>query len=419
MNVLWITNDLLPEATSQLGGDGEQKRTGSWVYALALALQRNSEIKISIASITKLTKKLKVICGEFITYYAIPSLGGKVYHTQYEKVFREIYKIVAPDVVHIHGTEYTHSLAALRACGYDRTVVSLQGIVSSIAPFYLGGISQKMERKCVTFRSLFRPSLMKEQQEMTKRGEYEKQLFKECRFIIGRTSWDRAQVWSINPKIVYFHCDEALRPEFYHGQWEYHKCTPHSIFTSQGHIPLKGLHMLIKAMSLVIRHYPDVQLRVAGLDFLYDNGSFKDRLRLSSYGKLIKCLIRDYGLNNHVTFTGRLNGQEMKREYLNCNLFVCPSSIENSPNSLGEAQMLGTPVLSSYVGGIPDMMKGMEDCLYRYEDTEMLAYKICTVFEKKENIETGLLRNNAHNRHNLLTIESSLLDIYKHVMESD
>lgn len=63
----------------------------------------------------------------------------------------------------------------------------------------------------------------------------------------------------------------------------------------------------------------------------------------------------------------------MKQEYLNANVFICPSSLENSPNSLGEAQILGTPCLASYVGGIPDMMFGNEGYLYRFEEIEMLA----------------------------------------------
>jgi glycosyltransferase involved in cell wall biosynthesis len=41
----------------------------------------------------------------------------------------------------------------------------------------------------------------------------------------------------------------------------------------------------------------------------------------------------------------------MKSEYLNCKVFVSPSPIENSPNSVWDAEILGVPTVASYVGG--------------------------------------------------------------------
>ena len=70
----------------------------------------------------------------------------------------------------------------------------------------------------------------------------------------------------------------------------------------------------------------------------------------------------------------------MCNRYLKSNVFVCPSAIENSPNSLGEAQLLGVPCVASYVGGSMDMMIGNEDNLYRFEEVEVLAQKICNIF---------------------------------------
>ena len=52
---------------------------------------------------------------------------------------------------------------------------------------------------------------------------------------------------------------------------------------------------------------------------------------------------------------------EMKEQFLKCSVFVCPSVIENSPNSLGEAMLLGVPVAASRIGGIPDMVSENKD----------------------------------------------------------
>ena len=54
---------------------------------------------------------------------------------------------------------------------------------------------------------------------------------------------------------------------------------------------------------------------------------------------------------------------------------MLPSSCENSPNSLGEAMLLGMPCVASNAGGIPDMLAaGREGLLYgESQDADALA----------------------------------------------
>ena len=168
-------------------------------------------------------------------------------------------------------------------------------------------------------------------------------------------------------------------------------------------------------MPTIIRLFPDVTLRIAGPDITYSNGSFKDLIRISSYGRIIKKLIKKNRLEGKVCFLGALSATEMKKEYLRSNVFVCPSSIENSPNSIGEAQILGVPVVASYVGGIPDMMRGSESYLYRFEDIEMMANIICSVFYQKDSIDTSFMRAEAIKRHCISQIANTTIEIYNKI----
>jgi glycosyltransferase involved in cell wall biosynthesis len=67
-----------------------------------------------------------------------------------------------------------------------------------------------------------------------------------------------------------------------------------------------------------------------------------------------------------------LSAQQMKEEYLKCGLFICCSANENSPNSLGEAMLLGVPCVAAMVGGIPSLFEDGRDGIgYSTDDIEV------------------------------------------------
>ena len=122
-------------------------------------------------------------------------------------------------------------------------------------------------------------------------------------------------------------------------------------------------------------------------------------------------------MEKHVVFVGSLNAQDMVKEYLQANIFVCPSSIENSPNSLGEAQILGVPCVASFAGGIPDFMKGNEEFLYRFDDVQMMAERICRIFKMGESIDSSVLQDIAQKRHNTKVIVNGVMDMYNEISQ--
>jgi len=105
--------------------------------------------------------------------------------------------------------------------------------------------------------------------------------------------------------------------------------------------------------------------------------------------------------------------------YQNSHVFVCPSSIENSSNSLCEAQLTGTPVVASFVGGIPDLVIHNETgLLYRFEEYEMMAYQIKKIF-LDDNLALRLSQQGkivAAKRHDRRENASRLIKIYENVL---
>ena len=410
MKILWITNIMLPPICKEM--NLTVPVVGGWMFSSAVNLLKNSDnIKLAIATTysgnTLIKKKI-----ESITYYSLPIKGDNTYyHKSLESLWQQVNDDFAPDLVHLHGTEFAHGLAFQRACPNVKTVVSIQGMVSVCARYYIAGITSQELKNLYTIRDVIkRTSILQGQRDLELRGEIEKEILRNTCHIIGRTSWDKAQTWAINPNAQYHFCNETLRTPFYKNKWKYEKCEPHSIFISQAGYPIKGLHQLLKAMPLILREFPDTRVYVAGANIIKTD-TLSAKLRLSSYGKYLKSIIEKNHLKSHVVFTGPLNEEEMCQQYLKANVFVCPSSIENSPNSLGEAQLLGMPCIASYVGGTPDMMRGAEEWMYRFEEIEMLADKICKLFRLRS--FSQFTKNESGIRHDKHTNSLQLFNIYK------
>lgn len=412
MKILWITNILFPEAQQKLNGNGELRASGGWMLGAAQALlQRDTDVKLTVAAPSSMVKELTYLKGEQMDYYILPWKTKN-----YDEYWKKVKDKVCPDIVHIHGTEFSHGLAYVKACGAEHVVVSIQGLVSVIADYYLHGMSICDVICNITIRDLLRrDTLFLRRRDFRRRGQNEEELIKSVGHIIGRTSWDKAHVWAINPNATYHFCNETLRKEFYTGGWSYDKCTPHTIFMSQAKSPIKGVQQVLKAMPIILKHYPDTQLRIAGQSVIGRYSLFQ-RIKRTGYGKYIEKLIEEYNLSHRIVFLGPLNANEIRREYLMANVFLCPSSIENSPNSLSEAQILGTPCIASYVGGVPDMMQEDEDYLYRFEDTKMLAWKICRLFETSAQFDNTKMREKALQRCNPKENAKRLMHIYHEIM---
>lgn len=416
MKVLWITNIAFPEAIQGITGSSELKGSGGWLLGACYSiLDTDDSVQIAVASICDLVQELRIIQGNRIKYYLIPKgKGNEKFNNEYNKYWIIISNDFKPDIIHLHGTECSHGLSYINACSNRGVVVSIQGLTTYCAKYYMCGLNKWEIIKNITFHDIIRGSIFWQKNYFAQRSLYENEILKKCLYAVGRTNWDRVHSTQINPQIKYFSCNETLRSEFYSGElWDYTACNKHTIFLSQASYPIKGLHQFLKALRIVVKSYPDTVVRIAGKDIINRTG-FKNKMKYTGYAKLLSSFINKNQLQENIVFIGNLDADEMKNEYLKCNLFVCPSTIENSSNSLGEAQILGVPVACSYVGGLPDMMVGNEHNMYRFDEFEMLADIICRVFRYEENqINMSAI---AQKRHNRSINAQKMLEIYKSVL---
>lgn len=377
MRVLWLCNVCIGSISKAAGLKGSPG--GGWLEGALNALKGGAGVEVVYCFPQSAAHGLVSGKAGGVDYCGFYSRGKPVKRDirLLEDTFKDILKLYSPDIVHIQGTENIHSYAMAKAFGRpDKTVVSIQGLVSVYAEYFPIAVPEIMH--AMTFHDLVRmDTLCLQMRRMRKRGLYEKRLIGSVGHIIGRTDWDKACTEQMNPLAAYHHCNETLRDVFYSAdKWTYDECEKHSIFISNGYLSFKCFHHVLKAMPHILSRYPDAKIHVTGPDV-----SSIPWYRISSYSQYIKKLIRKLGLKDKVRFCGILSAEEMAAMYKRANVYVLPSAIENSPNSLGEAMMTGTPVVTADVGGVKNFLEH-EKQGYIYQQTApyMIAHYVNKLF---------------------------------------
>ena len=84
----------------------------------------------------------------------------------------------------------------------------------------------------------------------------------------------------------------------------------------------------------------------------------------------------------NVTFTGAVPPAEISRYYAEADIYVQAPRIDNMPLSVLEAFASGLPVVSTDVGGVPNILThGMHGLLAPENDDEAIAAQVLTLLE--------------------------------------
>ena len=360
------------------------------------------------------------IIDETCSYAPISETPAHIYVPELEETFRQEIRSFRPDVIHSWGVEYHHALAMVNAAEAEgklpNMVASIQGLCRFLAEHYTDGIPETVCHRS-TFRDLLRKdNIAHQQKKFVLRGQLETKALEKLHHVIGRTGWDHSCALSVNPDVQYHFCNETLREAFYEGIWDYDSCIRHRIFASSCSYPIKGFHYLLEAFARVVKIYPDATLSVTGRSFLSAN--FKGTLRQGSYEKYLASLVKKYRLEEKLVFLGSLSAEHMKQAFLDANVFVLPSTMENSPNSLGEAMLLGVPSVAADVGGVRDLMcHGTEGIVYTSGDVQALADGILQLFALEDRASElgGTASHHARKTHDPGKNLRDLIEIYQKI----
>ncbi len=419
LRILWVNNIAIPRIAEDIGM--QSVPVGGWMVKLADEIGDQPDVELTIAF--PFSKEVQGNVGG-ISYFSFVIDDSKIKVSSLTNQARRIEEIIRktkPDCIHIFGTEKAHSYVfteVAKSLGLEaRVCISIQGLTSVYARHYEGYLPHSIVSG-FTLRDLYKGNVAAGKRRFERSGKFEIAALKNVRHIIGRTDWDKACTGFINPEAWYHFNNEMLRDSFYTAEpWSFECCVPHNIFMSQATLPLKGVHLVIEAVSMLKPLYPDIKLCIAGKSYTQ-----KKRCSLSKYEKYVLDMIQSNGLGDSIKFTGFLDEQRIVKEYKKANVFVCASSIENSPNSVCEAMMLGVPVITSLTGGIENLLThGKEGYIYQADAPYMLAFYLKELFDNKALAETlgRAARETAKKRHNIETIVWDLMRIYETIGSSE
>ncbi len=386
---------------------------------MAERLKAYPDIELAIACKTEESNNFDSVVNG-VRYISL-GYSGKNTLAELEDICNSIIDTVQPDLIQVEGTEFLHSRAMLNA-GNKKSIpviVSLQGILNGQYQYQCGQLQIDDMMFSRSLKEVFTAWILhlRKTRWFKPRMAVERETIKSAKYLLGRTTWDRAHAYKLNPNAKYFTCNRILRAPFYQNNWNVNKMERHSIYIGNGYYALKGAQYVIEALPQLIREYPDIKVYIAGVKPFIEND--KRPFYKKGYGLYLEKRIKDLGVGEHIVFTGPLQAEEVAEKLSKVNVYVLCSAIENSPNTLGEAMMVGTPCVAAYVGGVSDMATDGESVLfYRNDDPALLAWAVKRIFDDDELALklSANAKNQAGITHNPDLNSQALYNAYKEIL---
>lgn len=407
MRVLWFVQANFDPSREKGGYNG-----AGWISSLRDEIVKHDAIELALAFFSDRDERGKV---GVVSYYSMktPRLSPvtqmllrirKKYLVEEECLWntyrQKMHGVLAeykPDIIQIFGSENKYGLIASET--NIPVILHLQGIVAPCLNAYLPPFVSWPEEnyfKTIKKRSSRINWLCME--------HCEKEVFKHVHNYIGRTEWDEMVTSVLSPNCRYYYGSEILRNEFY--DLDVVRQIPRKLtLVSIISIPYyKGYDMILKTADLLKNQLNlDFVWKVAG-NVLPE--TTEKRLKINCE-------------NVNVELIGVQSAEQLKNELLNCTLYVHPSYIDNSPNSVCEAQILGITCIATNVGGVSSIIRdGETGFLIPANDPYRAAYLINHIYTNiRLNEKIGeKARKVAIVRHDKIDVVNTLIDTYKQLI---
>lgn len=409
MKILWYTN------TPCLYKQNNAYNGGGWLSSLQAEMMEREGMELGIAF--SLDGEEEKVEENGVTYYPLSfpkhSFIEKVkafvcpantlvrdeqrHFPLYEEIIRRPLEDFKPDVIMVFGSEMPFGLVA--SLTDIPVILHIQGILNPCLNAYLPPFVSWKDYKALG--KGWKDKLHKriERKMWLASCAREMEICKRVKNYFGRTDWDYRVIQMMHPGANYLYASEVLRPIFYQLV---RRTLPDrlTIVTTISSALYKGYDLVLKTAQM---------LKAEGVDFKW-----------KCFGNINPSVVeKQLGIkheNVNVTLCGVASAEQLRNAISSATVYVHTSYIDNSPNSLCEAQILGCTSIATYVGGVPSLIKdGETGYLIPANDPYQLAFLLEDLFLNPErNLAIGrAAKEVAEERHNPDKIVDKLLNDLK------
>lgn len=389
----------------------DKKESGGWIGSLQQKLIKDD---IEIVNVFEYPRNSKVEHDGKVTYYPLyfgvkSRILSRLWYRHHDKIYlkrlKEIILAEKPDIIHCWGSELGYGLIAKETD--IPMVMHIQGLLNPYLDAYMPvGYSHWAILKAMRFNLLkFYREHWYTYRIFRKNAQREKEIMSAQRYVLGRTVWDKSCSSILSPNAEYLYCSETLRPEIMnHAKWVYRSDNRLVVMSVMSNAIYKGIDVILHtARYLKVLYGDNFEWNVYGVS------------DISLHERITGIKSNDVNVYVH----GRASGYDIADYLASSDVYCHQAYIENSPNSVCEAQYIGVPIVAAMVGGMDTILKNGSGVMVPANDAWRTAFEIVRFKTDKTLAEEFHLKEIAEAETRHKEVELQLMNIYKKIKQDD
>ena len=419
MKILWFTN-----TASKYDHGKHSYNGGGWIESLEELVNKAESVELAISFFHNEGKeKMKRDKTIYYPIFVKPSrkapirkiINGLAGNLEVDEIIiPKLLKVVEdfkPDLIQIFGTEGV--FAKIQSYTSIPVVIHIQGLINPYLNTYFPPNNSRINflfSRYFFFQNLIGSGVYSSFLRFQNQAKREKEHLSTAKYFMGRTAWDQSVSQIFAPSANYFHVEEVLRPLFYDNaktKYELHETIV--IVSTLSATVYKGIDVVLKSAEQLKKQ--------TNIKFIWNI------VGLNEDNPLVKYFSNELQIkpeNVNINFLGKKSSENLCSLLIDSDLFIHPSYIDNSPNSVCEAQILGIPVIACNVGGLSTIITHNETGILLPANGvfEIVSEVINYSQSPDRYFEMGIkARNKALARHDKKKIVKSLMESYLKIIK--
>lgn len=376
MKILWLSNVVLSNEPT--------KTSGGWISDMWRAIIKQDNIEIYNFALTTSKKEEKTSFNKTTQWtFSRNNINNVIKPgTKYNNKILSLIHEISPDIIHIWGVETEWSILYLNSLYKlykERTLLEIQGLMFVYSEFFFNGLSLFPITKVTGILDFIFPkmSAIYNYFYFKRIGKYERDILSKAKYINTQSNYVRDLLTTCTNTSKILQTGIILRKEFLNAEKIKSPLQIKNVCTVTSRATFKGLHITLKAFAIAHSVYPDIRLKIIGVNvFKYVN---------FGYVSYLKRLAKRLNIDDAIDWMGYLDAKQILEVYGDSSCYINSSFIETYCLSLAEALTAGMPCVVSESGAMVELAINNETALtFPMTDFNAAACKLLSIIENEQ-----------------------------------